>query len=85
MRLVEVEESLQGSKLCAFDIHFEDVDKVVTIVFHEPAEAPHLNAHAGTMVVDGAKCPRLKMGSVGVRFEFGTPLERNRWVRAVLE
>lgn len=75
MRFVEVEERLQGSELCAFDVDFEDIDEVVTVLFHESAEAPHLDIHVSTMVVDGTKCPGLEMGTVRVRFELGTPLE----------
>jgi len=71
--LVKVEESLQRSKLCAFDVDFEDVDEVMTVVFHEPAETPHLDVHVGAMVVDRAKRPGLEMGSVSVGFEFRTP------------
>jgi hypothetical protein len=77
LRLVKVEKSLQGSKLCALDVDLEDIDEIVAVVFHEPAETPHFDLHVGTMVIDGAECPGFKMGSVRVRFEFGTPLERN--------
>jgi hypothetical protein len=75
LRFVKVEESREGSKLCAFNVDFQDVDKVVTVVFHELAETPHLNVYVGTVVVDGAKCPGLEMGSVGVYPEFRTPLQ----------
>jgi len=74
LRFVKVEESGEGSKLCAFNVDFKDVDKVMTIVFHELVETPHLDVHAGTVVVDGAKCPGLEMGSVGVGPKFRTPL-----------
>ena len=76
--LVEVEEGCEGSKLCAFYIDFEDVNEIMSIVFHELAEAPHLNVYIGIVVVDGAKCPGLEVGSVGVRAEFRTPLSRQR-------
>ena len=75
---VEVEEGREGSKLRAFDVDFKDVNKIMTIVFHELAEAPHLNVYIGIVIVNGAKCPGLEMGSVGVRLEFRTPLLRQR-------
>jgi len=75
LRLVKVEESREGSKLCAFDVHFQDIDEIVAVVFHEPAETPHLDVYVGTVVVDGAKCPRLEVGSVGVALEFRAPLQ----------
>jgi hypothetical protein len=40
---VEVEKGREGSKLCAFDVYSKDVNEIMTIVFHELAEAPHLN------------------------------------------
>jgi len=75
---VEVKEGREGSKLCAFDVDFKNVNEIVTIVFHELAETPHLNVHIGIVVVDGAKCPGFEVGSVGVRLEFRTPLLR-KW------
>ena len=75
---VEVEEGREGSKLCAFDVDLEDVDEIMAIVFHELAEAPHLNLYIGIVVVDGAKCPGLEVCSVGVRVELRTPLSRQR-------
>ena len=78
---MEVKESREGSKLCAFNIDFQDIDEIVTIVLHEPSKAPHLDAHVGTMVVDGAKCPRLEMGSVREGLEFRAPLESPMFVQ----
>lgn len=74
LRFVKIEESREGSKLCALDVDLQDVNEIMAIVFHEPAETPHLNFHVGAVVVDGAECPGLEMGSVGVFLEFRTPL-----------
>ena len=75
LSLEEVEEGFQGSKLCAFDVDFEDIDEIMTVVFHEPAETPHLDVHVGTVVISGTKCPRLEMSSVTVGIEFRAPLK----------
>ena len=75
---VEVKEGCEGSKLCAFDVDFKNVNEIMTIVFHELAETPHLNVHIRIVVVDGAKCPGFEVGSVGVRLEFRTPLLKER-------
>ena len=74
LRFVKVEESPEGLELCAFYIDFKDVNEIVTIVFHERAETPELGVCVETVVIDGAKCPWLKMGSVGVGPDFRTPL-----------
>ena len=47
----------------------------MAVVFHEPAETPHLDVHVGTVVIGGTKCPGLEMSSVTVGIEFGTPLK----------
>ena len=62
--LEKVEESREGSKLCAFNVDFQDVNEIVAVVFHEPPETPHLDVYVGTVVIDGAKCPGLEIGSV---------------------
>ena len=72
--MVKVEEGREGSKLCAFDVDFQDVDEIVTVEFHESPEAPHLNAYIGAVVINRAECPGLEIGSVGVGPEFGAPL-----------
>ena len=74
LRLVKVEESLEGSKLCAFNVDFQEIDEIVSVVVHEPAEAPHLDVCTGTVFVDGTKCPGLEVGAVGVSVDFRTPL-----------
>jgi len=72
--LEKVEESREGSKLCAFNVDFQDINEIVAVVLHETAETPHLNIYVGTVVVDGAKCPGLEMGSVRVCPKFRSPL-----------
>ena len=74
--LIEVEEGREGSKLCAFNVDFKDINEIVTIVFHELPQAPHLNVHVGLVAVDGAKCPGLEVGPVRVRLKFRTPLSK---------
>lgn len=74
LRFIKIEERREGSKLCALDVDLQDVNEIMAIVFHEPAETPHLNFHVGTVIVDGSECPGLEMGSVGVFLEFRTPL-----------
>ena len=76
LRLEKVEESRERSKLCAFNVDFQDINKIVAVVFHKPAETPHLDVYVGTVVIDRAECPGLKMGSVGVGTKFRSPLSR---------
>jgi len=74
LRLEKVEEGGEGSKLCSFNVDFQDIDEIVTVVFHEPSETPHFNIHVGTVVINGAECPGLEVGSMGVGPKFGAPL-----------
>ena len=74
LRFIKVEEGRKGSKLCAFNVDFQDINKIMTVVFHELVETPHLDLRAGTVVVDGTECPGLEVGSVGIGPELRTPL-----------
>ena len=72
--LEKVKESREGSKLCAFNVDFQDINEIVTVMFHESTKTPHLDVYVGTVVVDGAECPGLEMSSVGVGPKFRSPL-----------
>ena len=72
--LEKVEECSEGSKLCAFNVDFQDINEIVAVVFHESPETPHLDVYVGTMVIDGAECPGLEISSVRVSPKLRSPL-----------